>query len=140
MPGPPPRPVPPHGAQRHLTGLRLGRATTLSPRGWRWVGALRTLRSLDLQETPLRDSALSCWSGLSALTRLSLRGCGSVGDAGLAVLACFPLLAVADLAMCWRLGDATLGVLGCLGQLRSLDLTGCQRFGAEGLRALCEPG
>lgn len=133
-------PLNPHEMQPSLTCLRLGRGSALSPRGWRWVGSLSGLRLLDLTDAPLCDVALASWTGLTALTGLSLRGCTGLGDAGMRVLSSFHALREADLSLCWRLTDATLRALGTLPDLQKLDLTGCERFGAPGLRALCELG
>lgn len=125
---------------------------------------LSELRQLSLEGCrcmPQLDAGLAAAApALRRLTALSLQGCSSLSDSGLAALGCLASLASLNLSECpgisgqgveaWSLpsltclqlqncpglDDAGAAALARLAALRSLNLRQCKRVGDEGLAAL----
>jgi hypothetical protein len=91
----------PLGLQSGITSLILGKVAHLSMVGTQALADMPRLRSLELVESSVPDSALQPLSRLTALQQLSLRDCCKLSDGGLKVgsLASFGSRAGADVAL-----------------------------------------
>lgn len=127
---------PPAMQSCQLTSLRLGRSNAITFSGASAIGAMHSLRSVELLEGRLTDSGLKQWAQLTGLTSLSLRACAELTDDGLQLLGALSRLQEIDLADCYNLSDATLASLANLSALSKLDLACCDSFTATGLAAL----
>lgn len=143
-----------------LRSLNLAFCEELTDQGLLTLSSLTTLKSLELQNTPITDTGLLTLSCLTALRYLNMGGC-DITDQGLSVFRHFALLEHVTLQACSKITDKGLlhfstsvltilnlegcklisnlslkHVLGQLTTLQALNLNQCKLVTDEGVLAL----
>ena len=119
-----------------ITSLKFGSSSFITATDGATIATLTSLRSIEVHDIKMANSALHCWSNLSALTSISLLGCRDLTENGLAVLGTLKNLEIVELGSCQGVTDKVLATLSTLPLLNKLDISSCDNFTEEGLAAL----